>query len=214
MEGVGQASGRRCASDVEDLLRHMLKGEGIELDPLGPTTVFELGETRAHGMLGGKLTRPERDDCGEPFGALIANEEREQVKACAVGPVHVLDHERHRLLLAEAAVYLAALGPLMPPPPPGAPGPFALSAPGALEGLATEAGLTPGDAAEVSCPWTFPDLESALTALLSSGPAIKAIRSAGEAAARDAVTAAIEPFRQPSGGYVIGSAFRYLITTA
>jgi SAM-dependent methyltransferase len=114
----------------------------------------------------------------------------------------------------EAAVYLAALGPLMPPPPPGAPGPFALSSPGALEGLATEAGLIPGDAAEVSCPWTFPDLESALTAMLSSGPAIKAIRSAGEAAARDAVTVAIEPFRQPSGGYVIGSAFRYLITRA
>ena len=39
-------------------------------------------------------------------------------------------------------------------------------------------------------------------------------RFAGEAATRDAVTVAIEPFRQPSGGYVIGSAFRYLITTA
>src|SRR5207248_7122510 len=54
----------------------------------------------------------------------------------------------------------------------------------------SDLGLTPGDAAEVSCPWTFPDLESALTAMLSSGPAIKAIRTAGEAAARDAVTAA------------------------
>jgi SAM-dependent methyltransferase len=114
----------------------------------------------------------------------------------------------------EASVYVAALGPLMPPPPPGAPGPFALSAPGALEGLATEAGLTPVDAAEVSCPWTFPDLESALTAMLASGPAIKAVRSAGEAATRDAVAAAIEPFRQPSGGYAIGSAFRYLVTEA
>jgi SAM-dependent methyltransferase len=114
----------------------------------------------------------------------------------------------------EAAVYLAALGSLMPPPPPGAPGPFALSAPGALEALATEAGLTPAGAAEVSCPWTFPDLESALSAMLASGPAIKAIQSAGEEATRDAVSVAIEPFRQSSGGYVIGSAFRYLITSA
>lgn len=114
----------------------------------------------------------------------------------------------------EAAAYVAALGPLMPPPPPGAPGPFALSAPGALEGLATEAGLTPVDAAEVSCPWTFADLESALTAMLAAGPAIKAIRSAGEAATRDAVAGAIEPFRQPSGGYAIGSAFRYVVTRA
>jgi SAM-dependent methyltransferase len=113
-----------------------------------------------------------------------------------------------------AAVYLAALGPLMPPPAPGAPGPFALSAPGALEGLATEAGLTPGGAGEVACPWSFTDLESALTAMLASGPAVQAIRTSGEAAARAAVTVAIEPFRQPSGGYVIGSTFRYLVTTA
>jgi SAM-dependent methyltransferase len=114
----------------------------------------------------------------------------------------------------EAAVYIAALGALMPPPPPGAPGPFALSAPGALEGLATEAGLTPAEAGEVSCPWEFPDLESALRAMLSAGPAIKAIRAAGEDATRAAVAAAIEPFRGPSGDYAIGSAFRYLVTTA
>jgi SAM-dependent methyltransferase len=114
----------------------------------------------------------------------------------------------------EAAVYLAALGPLMPPPPPGAPGPFALSAPGALEGLATEAGLTPSHVDEIPCLWSFDGLESALAALLSAGPAVKAIRTSGEAAARTAVTGAIEPFRQPTGGYVIGSRFRYLVTTA
>jgi len=114
----------------------------------------------------------------------------------------------------EAAVYLTALGSLMPPPPPGAPGPFALSAPGALEALAVEAGLEPVDAAEVSCPWRFADLESALSAMLAAGPAIKAIRCAGEAAARQAVAAAVEPFRRPAGDYEIGSAFRYLVATA
>ena len=81
----------------------MLRGEGLKLDPLGATTALELGETRAHRVLGRELTRAERDDRGEPFGALIANEEREQVEACAVGPVDILDHERHRPLLAKAA---------------------------------------------------------------------------------------------------------------
>jgi SAM-dependent methyltransferase len=114
----------------------------------------------------------------------------------------------------EAAVYLAALGSLLPAPPPGAPGPFALSAPGALEDLAAEAGLAPDDAEEVSCPWHFEDLESALSAMLAAGPAIKAIRTVGEDRVRRAVAAAIAPFAQPSGGYVIGSAFRYLVTTA
>jgi SAM-dependent methyltransferase len=114
----------------------------------------------------------------------------------------------------EAAVYLAALGPLMPPAPPGAPGPFALSAPGALEALAESAGLTPDGADEVRCTWSYPDLDSALRGLMSSGPVVKAIETSGEDAVRAAVTTSIEPFRQPSGGYDIGSAFRYLITTA
>ncbi len=50
--------------------------------------------------------------------------------------------------------------------------------------------------------------------LVQGGPALKAIRSAGKAATRDAVAAAIEPFGQRSGGYAIGSAFRYLVTRA
>jgi SAM-dependent methyltransferase len=114
----------------------------------------------------------------------------------------------------EAAVYLASLGPLMPPAPPGAPGPFALSAPGALEDLAVTAGLTPGEADEVPCRWRFPDLSAALRALLSSAPAVKAIQTSGEDAVRNAVGTAIAPFREAAGGYSIGSAFRYLITTA
>jgi SAM-dependent methyltransferase len=114
----------------------------------------------------------------------------------------------------QAAVYLASLGPLMPPAPSGAPGPFALSAPGALEALARAAGLTPVHADEVASPWTYPDLETALRGLLASGPAVKAIQASGEDAARRAVQSAIEPFRNGFGGYRIGSAFRYLITSA
>jgi SAM-dependent methyltransferase len=113
-----------------------------------------------------------------------------------------------------AAIYIAALGSQMPAPPPGAPGPFALSAPGALEALAREAGLTPGDADDVPCHWTWPDLEQTLRAMLSAGPAVKAIRHSGEEAVSEAVTNAIAPFRTDSGGYDVGAAFRYLITAA
>ncbi|MGI8572272.1 MAG: class I SAM-dependent methyltransferase [Solirubrobacteraceae bacterium] len=114
----------------------------------------------------------------------------------------------------EAAVYLAALKPLLPPAPPGAPGPFALSAPGALEQLAQDAGLSPEDDGEVACRWQYPDLDTALRALLSAGPAIKAIQTSGEDAVRVAVERAIAPFRDASGAYSIGSAFRYLIANA
>lgn len=48
----------------------------------------------------------------------------------------------------EAAAYLHALGTLLPPPPPGAPGPFALSEPGALVSLATHSQIS---ASPASC---------------------------------------------------------------
>jgi len=111
----------------------------------------------------------------------------------------------------EAAAYLEALASLLPPPPVGAPGPFALSAPGALEGLVGEAGLLPWEVASVDCIWSYPDLETALRGLLSVGPAIKAIRHAGEPAVRTAVTNAIRQYRNTRGGYDLENKFRYLV---
>ncbi|MEP7247918.1 MAG: class I SAM-dependent methyltransferase, partial [Gammaproteobacteria bacterium] len=80
----------------------------------------------------------------------------------------------------EAAVYLKAVGSLLPPPPPGAPGPFALSQDGALESLMKEAGLNPKGAFDVNTPWQYPNLETALRGMLSAGPAVRAIRHSGE----------------------------------
>jgi SAM-dependent methyltransferase len=114
----------------------------------------------------------------------------------------------------EAAGYLAALGRLLPPPPPGTPGPFAFSTDGALEALTSEAGLKPGEAGAVPCPWAYPDLDTALRGLLSAGPAVRAITAAGEDRVRSAVAEAIDRFRTSDGSYRIGCTFRYLIATA
>jgi SAM-dependent methyltransferase len=111
----------------------------------------------------------------------------------------------------EAAGHLKALGALMPPPPPGAPGPFALSDESKLKALASEAGLTPIAVVDVECPWTYPSLEIALRGMLSAGPAERAIRNSGMERARDAVANAIAPYRQSSGEYRLNNKFRYLI---
>ena len=111
----------------------------------------------------------------------------------------------------EAAGYLRALGALSPPPPPGAPGPFALSEPGALERLAVAAGLTPGEHLEVECTWYYAEIDTALRGLLSAGPAVRAVRHSGEERVRRAVTAAITPFRTARGGYRIENTFRCLV---
>jgi SAM-dependent methyltransferase len=114
----------------------------------------------------------------------------------------------------EAAGHLKALGALMPPPPPGAPGPFALSDEYKLKALAFEAGLAPGEVVDVECPWIYPSLDIALRAMLSAGPAERAIRNSSMDRARDAIADAITPYRQPSGAYRLNNKFRYLVARA
>jgi SAM-dependent methyltransferase len=114
----------------------------------------------------------------------------------------------------EAAGHLKALGALMPPPPPGAPGPFALSDEARLKALASDAGLTPLAVVDVDCPWSYPSLESALRGMLSAGPAERAIRNSSLERAREAVVSAIAPYRNPSGEYRLNNRFRYLMARA
>jgi SAM-dependent methyltransferase len=111
----------------------------------------------------------------------------------------------------EAAGHLKALGALMPPPPPGAPGPFALSDESKLKVLAAEAGFTPIVVVDVACPWTYPDLKTALRGMLSAGPAERAVRNSSPERARDAVASSIASYRRPSGAYRLDNKFRYLV---
>jgi SAM-dependent methyltransferase len=114
---------------------------------------------------------------------------------------------------SEATAYIKAMGSLLPPPPAGAPGPFALSADGALEALAIKSGLTPSVVKTVECPWNYPDEKTALRGLLSSGPAIRAIHEKGEDMVRDLILKVIAPFKTKSGGYYLTNNFHYLIAT-
>jgi len=104
-----------------------------------------------------------------------------------------------------------------PIPPPGgesaadAPGPFALSADGALADLARQAGLEPIDVSEVDCPFIYPDESTALRGLLSPGPAVLAMQKSSEREVREAVLDSLEPFRRPDGGFHLKNRFRYLI---
>jgi SAM-dependent methyltransferase len=111
----------------------------------------------------------------------------------------------------ELAALLEALLPLLPPPPRDAPGPFALSGEGALEGLATAAGLTPKSGGYLETSFEYPDQPTLVRASLSSGPAALAIRSSGEEAARRAVIAGLAPFRTARAGYRIETEWRYLL---
>lgn len=114
----------------------------------------------------------------------------------------------------QLAPYLAAVGKLMPSPPPGAPGPFALSAPGALEKLAGDAGLKPEAVTSVVTTMGFVDEETALRGLIAAGVVERAIRHSGQAAVRDGIAAAIRPARRTDGSYAFENEWRFLIARA
>lgn len=111
----------------------------------------------------------------------------------------------------EMAGYLSALGSLMPPPPAGAPGPWALSPPGALEELAAQAGFETTAAHTVMITMHFQDEESAVRGLMAAGPAIRAIETSGEQAVASAVAKAIQPYRRSDGSFDLTNEFRFIV---
>ena len=110
----------------------------------------------------------------------------------------------------ESRFAMAALRDLMPPPP-GAGGPFALSAPGKLEELAEAAGLSPERVDDAPVTFTYPDLDTAIRIQLASGPARRTMAAVGEAACWHALSGALAASRRDDGSYQQANVFRYLV---
>jgi SAM-dependent methyltransferase len=114
----------------------------------------------------------------------------------------------------QMAVIASAMGKLLPPPPPGVPRPFALSAPGRVEALLEQARLVLLESGEVDCPFELPDLETAVCGFMSSGRSAAAIRQAGAEVVQHAIAESLAPFRTNEGGYRLRNRLRYVIATA
>lgn len=111
----------------------------------------------------------------------------------------------------EIAAHLVALRPLVPPPPADAPGPFALSQPGALRALVAAADFDVEIIADAAGPFTYPNEEIALRGLMSSGPCVNVIRQAGEQAVAAAILEGIAPYLQHDGSYRFENTWRFAI---
>ena len=114
----------------------------------------------------------------------------------------------------ELAAVLSALRPLLPPAPAGAPGPFALSDPGALEALVERSGMTPTSDGYLEVTFDYPDEDSLLRGNRANGPVVLAERTSGEAAVTETVRKAFAPFRTSSGAYRIETEWRYVTARA
>ena len=99
------------------------------------------------------------------------------------------------------ATVMPALGPLMPPPPPGAqpPHPGGLSEPGVLAALLKGAGLRVVEEGEVACPFVFRSAEASWRGNASAGVNQAAIAHSGEAAVRAVYANADRAHTRPDG---------------
>ncbi|HEU0335436.1 MAG TPA: class I SAM-dependent methyltransferase [Gaiellaceae bacterium] len=103
--------------------------------------------------------------------------------------------------------------PLLPPPPPGAPPAPALWQAGVLEGLATEAGLQPQSAYDVSWAYEYADEEAIGRAMISAG-GLSVLVGEREAEVRRAIVDALAAYRQPDGSYRLENEWHTLIASA
>ena len=112
----------------------------------------------------------------------------------------------------EAASYLKAVGSLLPPPPPGAGGPFALSENNLLETFVKDCGFTIIHQADIDCVWDYENEDIALKGLISAGPIAKAIDNSGFDLVYNAVSEAIKPYIRIDGSVCYKN--KYRIVTA
>jgi SAM-dependent methyltransferase len=116
--------------------------------------------------------------------------------------------------MCELAPHLQSLGALMAPPPPGAPGPFALCGRDALEEFFARADLEIADMADVMCTFAYPDTPTAIAALSSAGPVVRIAEHAGEEAVRLDIEAFLSRHVRRDGRYAIRNPFRYAVSAA
>jgi SAM-dependent methyltransferase len=104
--------------------------------------------------------------------------------------------------------------PFFPPRPPDAPPDPDLSQPGALEELATRAGLTPETAFDSTWAYEYPDEETLTSALVAAGGLALLAGPEHEDILKAAIADGLAPYRRADGSYRLSNEYHYLIARA
>jgi SAM-dependent methyltransferase len=127
-------------------------------------------------------------------------------------PVVIQVWGRHERCDLEAMKAVAR--PFMPPRPPDAPPEPDLSAPGVLERLASEAGLEPQSAFDLSWAYEFADEDELGRAMLAPVGLGDLVGAAREGEVRQQIVDALASCRTPDGAYRLENEFHVLIASA
>ena len=97
--------------------------------------------------------------------------------------------------LSDGTEVLKAIGTLLPPPPPGTPGPFALSEDGKMENVLEANGLKLTYKTIVNCPFLYASLDAGIQSFMGTGPAAAAMNHHSKQTVEDTIAVALQPFR-------------------
>jgi len=109
--------------------------------------------------------------------------------------------------LSDASNVLKAIGTLLPPPPAGTPGPFALSEDGKIESICASINLKVISKTKVPCPFLYYSLENGIKSFLGTGPAAAAMNHVSEKVVEQTISKALQPYHFTEDMYHLQNSF-------
>ncbi len=113
--------------------------------------------------------------------------------------------------MSEATTVLKSIGSLLPPPPPGTPGPFALSEDGRIDSECAKISMKVSFRARVACPFLYSSLEDGIKSFMGTGPAAAALNNNSREVVENTIAEALKPFRITDDFYFLQNHFLVFI---
>ncbi len=113
--------------------------------------------------------------------------------------------------MSDATNVLKAISTLLPPPPPGAAGPFALSEDGKIENICRSLDLKVVYQTRISCPFLYYTLKDGIRSFLSTGPAAASMKHVSEKKVQRTIAAALRPYHLTENIYHLQNSFLLFI---
>ncbi len=114
--------------------------------------------------------------------------------------------------MSDATHILKAIGTLVPPPPPGTPGPFALSEDGKIESICQGIDLKMVYKTKVTCPFLYRTIGDGVRSFMGTGPAAAAMNYTDKEIVEETITKALRPFRITDDFHFLQNQFLVFIT--
>jgi ubiquinone/menaquinone biosynthesis C-methylase UbiE len=108
---------------------------------------------------------------------------------------------------SDATTILKSIGSLLPPPPAGTPGPFALSEEGKIEQILQSLSLKLVHKATISCPFIYYSQTDGIKSFMGTGPAAAAMNHVNERIVQQIIAKALQPYHLTEELYHLENSF-------